>query len=251
MTAKDARQSEAVMLDMEIQRQTSMAYWFPRVADLHVPETVFIALPITKTLDWMDKGIPPEFVERVRRLIPFEYPVFIRTDYASGKHSWKETCFVRSEDHLGRNIYALLEANELADIMGLPYRWLVVREYVPMQTVFEAFHGDMPINHEHRYFVRDGGVECRHPYWPMEAFEAAFEQPKAADWKERLKGISDCPHPEVKEIAGEVALRFKDWWSVDFSLGNDGKWYLIDMARGEISYHWPGCPMKPVQRGAP
>jgi hypothetical protein len=33
----------------------------------------------------------------------------------------------------------------------------------------------------------------------------------------------------------------EDYWSVDFALGRDGKWYLIDMAAGEVSGHHPDC----------
>ena len=33
---------------------------------------------------------------------------------------------------------------------------------------------------------------------------------------------------------------FDRYWSIDFTKGTDGTWYLIDMARGELSYHYEG-----------
>ena len=35
------------------------------------------------------------------------------------------------------------------------------------------------------------------------------------------------------------------YWSIDFAYGQDKRWYLIDMAIGEESYHWIECKFCP------
>lgn len=38
-------------------------------------------------------------------------------------------------------------------------------------------------------------------------------------------------------LAEKVAKRFEGYWSVDFARLRDGRWVLIDMALGEVSWH--------------
>jgi hypothetical protein len=226
-----------------------MVNWFPRIADLRVPRSVFVALPTIASTKWLDNGVPPSYVEEVAGAARFTtYPLFLRTDYASGKHKWRDSCFVPNPESLGRHIIAVLEENQRKGVEGR-YRWLVLREYIPMETIFEAFAGRMPINHEHRYFIRDGSVECGHPYWPPAAFKreevGSGLSKLPTDWRDRLSAISRCSHPENQEVLSTVASRFDGWWSVDLSRAKSGEWYLIDMGRAEISFHWPTCPNAP------
>src|SRR3989442_1447547 len=115
----------------EAELQSSMAYWFPRVADLPVPPTVFVALPTIVSSKWDARGVPTWYIEQVARAARFtKYPLFMRTDYASGKHRWREACYVPDEESLGRHIIAILEENEsdesttkgflIGDIAGFP-----------------------------------------------------------------------------------------------------------------------------------
>ena len=240
----------------EVELQSSMAYWFPRVADLPVPRTVFVALPVMASSKWAAEGVPTWYVEQVARAASFtEYPLFMRTDYASGKHRWREACYVPDKESLGRHIVTILEENESDESTGTPYKWssewLVLRDYIPMETIFEAFSGRMPINHEHRYFIKDGVVQCGHPYWPPAAFkreEVGLAPSKLpTDWRARLSAISLCEHAENQAVLSTVASRFDGWWSVDFSKAKSKDWYLIDMGRAEISFHWPSCPNAPAE----
>ena len=108
----------------EVELQSSMAYWFPRVADLPVPRTLFVALPVMASSEWAAEGVPTWYVEQVARAASFtEYPLFMRTDYASGKHRWREACYVPDEESLGRHIIAILEENESDESTGTPYKW--------------------------------------------------------------------------------------------------------------------------------
>ena len=171
----------------------------------------------------------------------FSWPVFMRTDYASHKHSWAKTCYVTGPDKIGDCVISLMEQTMMA--MGLPLQMFVLREYIPMHTIFEAFHGNMPINQEFRFFVQHGRVIHLQPYWPAEAIEGKINEGLYPDWREELHKISVMT-PELNEtlsklaiIAGE-AVGEENPWSVDFSLDKEGKWWLIDMARGEVSYYW-------------
>ncbi|KKN09499.1 hypothetical protein LCGC14_1045840, partial [marine sediment metagenome] len=38
-----------------------------------------------------------------------------------------------------------------------------------------------------------------------------------------------------------VAKLFDGYWSLDWSMDHAGNWWVIDMAEGDRSYHWPDC----------
>jgi hypothetical protein len=48
-------------------------------------------------------------------------------------------------------------------------------------------------------------------------------------------------HDELKEMAIKAATVCGGDCSVDFAMDNSGKWWLIDMAQAECSWHWPSC----------
>lgn len=167
------------------------------------------------------------------------YPVFMRTDLASGKHDWKSTCFVPDRNAVHRNFFSLIEENVNADIVGLPCRALVIREYIEPAATFTAFWGEMPVGRERRYFVRDGIVECHHPYWP----EEAIHNPSRDDWREQLALLNRESEDEkafLADCAEQLAQCLPGYWSLDFMQGADGKWWFIDAALGNDSWH-PVC----------
>ena len=41
--------------------------------------------------------------------------------------------------------------------------------------------------------------------------------------------------------ASELGRILEGYWSVDFCCDRDGKWWFIDAAEGNASYHWPDC----------
>lgn len=242
-----------------LERQSSLVYWWPVVEGLGIP------VPRTVVLDFghellMEFLEPRPAVRPVLRSVvdavfgaarSLGYPdraVFLRTDQASGKHEYEHTCRVGPEGNdeveacrkLTSHIVRVLEANELAGVMGLPYRAIVVREFLPLAEGFRAFWGGLPIGWERRYFVRDGRVVCHHPYWT----EDAIHSPSVPDWRERLHLASHEPEDEVAKLSGyaeRVGRELDGYWSVDFARAVDGTWYLIDMARGELSWHPEGC----------
>jgi ATP-grasp domain, R2K clade family 3 len=229
----------------------SMLVWWPKIKDLGipVPKTEIIPIDRDRILEAMDgpQVIHPEVLAPVQEAADrMGYPVFVRTDLASGKHDWKRTCFVPNSSSLSEHVLNVCEANELWTLIGLDYQAIAVREFLNLDSSFTAFSGNMPINKEFRFFVRDGKYVCHHFYWPEEVFNQ-HEARMAHDpeWRKKLEIMNYLSYQELLLLvvnAEMVGAALPGFWSVDFAAGTDGKWYLIDMALGKNSYHWPGCP---------
>ena len=263
-----------------LRKLASLPYWWEktRVLDMPQPKTVYVPYEghtLRRSLDGEKLDITPllKAADTVGG-----YPVFLRTDQMAGKHFWDRTCYVESADVMYRHVMRLLEDNCMADMAGevLP-SGLAVREYLDLDWTFKAFHGNMPIATEVRTFLRDGIVECIHPYWPPKAI-ADWAEPPQVDWSEY--GIAEVDVPKgmlsspgrpkpnipdgwrdilakqnarsttdidmIRAQALKVAAVMDGWWSCDMALGKDGIWYLIDMAPGAASYHWPTCKYAPT-----
>jgi hypothetical protein len=127
----------------------------------------------------------------------------------------------------------------MVDIIGLNYNALVFREFLRLESSFMAFDG-FPVNKERRYYIRNEDVQCHHPYWP----EASILRPTAKDWKKRLEVLNTDSKTDLlilDSMALDLATVLKGYWSVDFAKAKDGKWYFIDCALGDASYHSPLC----------
>lgn len=227
--------------------RTSMLHWYPLIKDCKVqmPRTEIVIIPYKIMYEALnDEKVKPflDYIPSVKEAINKlgGYPIFIRTDYSSGKHDWVRTCYVGEEKLLVQNIFALLEYHEIADILGLPYNAIIVREFLKLQSSFKAFNG-FPVNRERRYFVMNGIVQCHHPYWIPDAVEG---HTKDKDWKNKLFSLNLESRPEVERLtkyAEEVGKHLDGYWSVDFAWGVNGKWYMIDAADATLSFHWPSC----------
>lgn len=221
-----------------------MLYWYPKIKGLKIPQPKTEIFEIGEELadyHFMETKLKermPEIKEVAQKI---GYPLFLRTDQASHKHNWKKAAFVESEEELESHIRDTLEFNYLADMMGLHPVALVFRQYIPMNNLFTAFYGDMPVNPEIRFFIKDGEVVCWHWYW----IEDAIENPSLKNWKELLqeekKNLSDSWKSSVWQVAD--IFKNEGYWSVDFCKAKDGRWILIDMALGENSWH-PECEYK-------
>jgi len=220
----------------------SMLIWFPRIKDLPIPQpkTEIILLTDEELKLLIEENVPQNIVKKVQAVCDkMGYPCFLRTDLASGKHSWKDSCFVDGPKEVWKHIFEVVSFNLMADILGLDFKALVVREYIPMDTRFTAFYGDMPVNPERRYFIKNGQVLCHHPYWIEEAI-AESKPPSIPNWREIAKEMNTETEDEIKLLTGYaqmVAERFEGYWSIDFCKAKDGRWILIDMATGEKSWH--------------
>ena len=226
---------------------TSMLYWYPKIKYLQIPQPKTEIYRLTKKeLKILNKEQFPEtLIENIEPIISkFSYPFFVRTDFASGKHGWENTCFIKNKKKLSRNIFEVVIENLIADLFGLPFEALVFREYIPLDAGFKAFYGNMPVAKERRYFLKNKLIQCHHPYWPKDAIRT----PNNENWENILEKQNNETEKEI-ELLSEycllVAERFEGYWSVDFAYGQDGKWYLIDMAEGEHSFHWLECNFCP------
>jgi hypothetical protein len=214
--------------------KNSMVYWFPKIKDLDIPQpkTIIVEVPAQK-----------DDFERAGDDIG--YPLFMRTDHASAKHNWDDTCYVPSEKDLHDHIFTLMD-----ETFMLPTTAIAFREFLKLNYKFKAFDG-LPIAKERRYFIKDGKIQCHHHYWIKEAirfwnWNKDIKEP--ANWREQLEELNREDKDEVKllsKYALEVAGVLEGYWSVDFANGKDGTWYLIDCALGNDSFHHLDCKYCP------
>lgn len=171
------------------------------------------------------------------------YPLFMRTDLVSGKHDWNTACYVPNKASIGNRFYRVIEANETAGMLGVDYSAMMLREYIPLASRFTAFRG-MPVAPERRYFVKDGKVQCHHPYWPERAIHGSMTTDLPADWRFQLQEMNHEDPSEVFLLTGyaqELGRALRGHWSFDFALAKDGRWIFIDAATAGDSWH-PDCP---------
>lgn len=241
------------------ENKNRLSWWFPRIpSDILVPKTEFIRWPFhlnkpsdeEDLINLLEGKIPKDFAllwERISQAGDrVGWPMFLRTDYLSDKHHWKDTCYVPSPGDIPSHIVRLVEKSALADMWGFPTDCWIVRKLIPTTPIFTAFRGDMPITKERRYFVQDDKVLCHHPYWPMEAFllgDLACVVPK---WSELLDDMNVEDADEISllsKLSSKVGAAIGGAWSIDWLWSEqERQWYLIDMAEANVSYHWPGCP---------
>ncbi len=226
-----------------------MSWWLPRVPmRIAIPVTRFVGYSGRDSLvDLLDGKVPDGFYKLRTGLTEMGdelgWPIFLRTDYLSGKHSWKNTCYVSGREDVSKHIGALIEHSLMADMETFPVDIWVARKMIPTSPAFIYVPGQMPIVKERRYFVQDGKVVCHHPYWPEDVFNDQCTS--RSDWRERLDVINEEPRHEVRllsKLSSIVATAIGGQWSIDWLWSeSEGKWYLIDMAEAKHSYHWPGC----------
>lgn len=219
-----------------------LSFWYPLVKDL-VPTPKTEIIETECQLLAFDDGIIPEgweiFKEQIKQAIEKigGLPVFIRSGQTSAKFDWERSCYLDNFDKLAQHIFSIVEFSECVSIMGLPYNVWAVRELLPVKPAFYAFSG-MPITQEFRFFVRDGLIEHRQPYWLPKSFEQA-EMPESKWWKP-LTEISILT-PETDKLLSEmtelIGKSIGGYWSVDW-LKTDKGWYMTDMATGDDSFKW-------------
>lgn len=222
--------------------KNSMGFWYPLLQQvgMRTPETVLVHSDVD-LLRYLDEPKDKAFNAFISRLqnacdyIDKDNPVFLRTSQTSDKHSWNHTCYVKNPKKIHNNVLTLVETSVMANIAGMPWNTNIwaVRKMLPVKKHFQAFEG-MPVTTEYRVFIKDGKVQCMHEYWVKEAFREDEQKKRDAVYE----GIDTT---EVTQMATYIANYFHDYWSVDFLLTEDGKWYCIDMALGDRSYHDSSC----------
>lgn len=235
------------------ENRTCLSYWFPKIkeAGLPVPRTWFYRMDEQAGRDIFSvfdgKPMGPAAVKWMSEFKSvaqtFGLPCFLRTGQTSNKHHWKDTCHLADIDNLEKQVINLIEFSECCDMMGIPWNVWVLRELLPVEPIFHAFYGRMPIVREFRCFAVDGKIRCVHPYWPERSIEE--NNPSVVDWCERLEfanRLDECRRREVESLAADASRACGGAWSVDVLWTNRG-WYVTDMAEAARSFHWDGCPV--------
>lgn len=176
-------------------------------------------------------------------------PIFLRTDYTSGKHNWEKTCFVRDCDRLSYHMFAIAEYSEVADIMGMPWDTWVVREMLPTLAMGRCPHyGNMPVCREFRVFVDGPEIICCHPYWPLFSLHQGGCDMTEEEHNE-LCSTGDAL-PDLLALASRAGAACGGAWSVDI-LDTTRGLFVTDMAEAHKSFHWPDCPHEARARRKP
>jgi hypothetical protein len=230
--------------------RTSMLHWWPKIEPLSgvipMPVTEIVIAPAT-IMGMLDgESLPEYFCKEIQRVSEkFMRPIFIRTDYVSGKHSWDRSCYLPSGDRLLQHIYELVENSALVD---QSVQAIVFREYIepdPGHMVVDWFD-NMPLRKEVRCFIQDGRLVCWHPYWPADAVDTEYcPRPVLREEVARINAtITDADIAILTDYCAKVGEVLPGAWSVDFMWsGKRNFWYLIDMAAAALSWH-PQCEFK-------
>lgn len=230
--------------------KTDLSYWFPLIeaAGIPVPKTMII--PITETAQKMIWGLfdgedigsfdDPFFQQIKAAATEMGFPCFLRTNNTSGKHSWKETCFLPNAEAIPAHIAAIAEFSECADMFGLPWDTWAVREMLP--TIPYGIcprYGNMPVCREFRFFVKDGKVQCLHPYWPLHSLEQGSWDGGKITY-DALCHLQMSEQNELILLAERTGAVLGDAWSIDILETKNG-WFVTDLAEAHKSFHWEGC----------
>lgn len=230
------------------QVKNCISYWLPivqTIKEIQTPETIIIKpdVGLYQLIDIMEPLPDAKTVAAFEGLVTsirhagarLGFPLFMRTGTFSGKHQWKDTCFVKYPADIPKQLAHLIEdaacRDQCLDVF-------CARELLPTSPAFHAFHGDMPIVRELRVFVRGNQLLGSVPYWPEKAFE---DQPVSApQWRDYLAELNNIPADQVYELeklSRIAGARLEGAWSVDWLWTNRG-WYLTDCAIGPMSYGW-------------
>lgn len=232
-----------------IKDRNSLLFWFPKIQHLPIPQPkTEIVLFAEKGYDYIEylggRIYTPKLLDELRQKAKLiGYPLFMRTDYLSGKHEW--LCYVENETSLCLNIPHFIELTANAGLFGLPLHAFALREFLELDSTFRAF-GGLPIARERRYFIENGKVKCHHPYWVKEALQFWGNVIAPLNWQRQLRKLNIETKEEIELLTDyslQVASILEGYWSVDFAYSKQGVWYLIDMASGEESWH-PPCHNK-------
>jgi len=254
-------------MDPNTEKYNSALYWLPRITDAGLPVPRTETIEIDPDLVWLslgawedDTGDKKEAIKSAsaqHQIIlgaarSFGFPVFIRTDKGSAKHEGPESYRADTEEEVARVVARTINHEMEHDLVGERFpAAILVREWLHLNSAFTAFGGTR-IAREFRFFVEGERLWCSHFYWPEDAvrFEPADNPPE--DWRERLDGLrkietlSDTHLPawnawNMALLAGRACPDHPKW-SVDFAEDMNGKWWLIDMAIAERSWHPKDCP---------
>jgi hypothetical protein len=154
------------------------------------------------------------------RLDAFDGAAILVKDYVkSRKHEWLDACYVRSAGDRGEveRVTRNFVERQGPDLIG----GLAYRAYRELHHIGSHPRSGMPLSLEFRAFVLDGEIVLTAPYWG----------------EETLGHVP--PIAEFAAIAKAVPSRF---FTLDFALGADGHWIIIEAGDGQVSAIPEGTP---------
>ncbi len=241
--------------------KNSMLYWWKLVKDLPIPKpkTIIIKLKDKDSYNFYfcfwehlegneseecikfrkrAKEIFNELKEAVNKL--GGYPVFLRTDYTSGKHySYSNPLYrINDEKDLDKVWTLIAECHDPGGFFAPPLpNAIVLREWLNIEKWTNLINRYNTI--EVRLFIKDGRVVEIYPYYHWSGLEERVSddilEELRKDYEENLVGAIKRDLNEIIKYAEIIAERVGGYWSVDFA-GTDKGWYFIDMALGKRSW---------------
>ena len=234
----------------------SATYWLPRLQSdeaiaLHVPRSVIVPYDHHAMICAMEGGDEyaqwDSVVQSVRDAArSIGWPVFVRSCLASAKHDGPNSYKASDVSEVARVLSHTAEDNELKFMFEGGPAAFVVRQFLQLEASFVAFHG-LPIAREWRFFASHSAIICTHPYWPEDTIRFYRGHKGPRGWKSQLADLHEQPQAsewvmlEALAINAAALCDVAPAWSVDFAKDTGGKWWLIDMAVMERSWHWPDC----------
>lgn len=225
-----------------------LSYWLPKIAAAGLPIPITKICTITteqqrdifRVFDGERSDAIHELAAGLKAMADdLGSTFFLRTGQGSGKHNWKNCCYVTDANKLAQHVFNLIEWSECVDMIGLPWNVWCVREYLPVKPLFKCHqYGDFPVVREFRVFVDGPQVLYRVPYWPDGAVEDG--NPDDPDWQSKLTAANTLTADEEREIeslASRAGAAVGGKWSVDV-LDTERGWFVTDMAVAERSYGW-------------
>jgi len=232
--------------------RNSALIWLPKIEALGLPTPKTIIIPYDHNIFIAmleGEGRPKTFeptIEAVKNACgKIGYPCFIRTDLASAKHDGPASYLAINDTIIKQILARTVEDNEMKFwLSGEPPVAFLVRKFLFLDAPFKAFNG-LPIAREWRLFANPEKLICFHPYWPKEAIKFYGKEPKY--WEKQLADHHYKPSKfkNLETMAIQAAKACGGEWSVDFAMDILGKWWLIDMAVKQDSWHWKDCKFAP------
>ena len=222
--------------------------------------------------EWFDDSIcrgtlrlAEEAAERLGRAVEdagLGYPFFLRTDQKSYKgkthvlNPGDPVYRVSSPRDLSVKVERILLyasedmfTNIVNGLVERAPRALVAREWIEPEVWIEFREpvlAGMPYSRvEARAIVRNGRLTELFPYYHIAALAQAYHG-EVKDWDYIIEAYREnyaariiSAAGELRELAEAIGGEIGGSWSIDFMLGRDGKWYLIDMALEKYSWKPP------------
>lgn len=237
----------------------SAIHWLPAAraateyGDVNTPATQFVDLDFMESLSILDGDPNPDGIpwgDLDRAACDLGWPVFIRSDLTSAKHSGLDAVRATDADDVKPVVETIVRDCVHKSMQPAAF---LVREWVDIEHAFTAFDG-LPIGTEFRVFAGPDDILCHHYYWPADAIRDANVPDET--WRAAREELADVSLPPAVRVAATSAasranrhdaLDPLEVWSIDFARDADGQWWLIDMALAAESWHPVDCQWAEVE----